>query len=229
MNDLINAIDQVIEENDLPHEWSKGIATEIKELKHKKESNNRIDLRSQPFVTIDGKDAKDFDDALSFTPLENGKTEIGIHIADVSHYVQPDSILDEEAYDRATSVYLVDRVIPMLPEVLSNGACSLRPHEEKYTFSAVFTVNEKMEIEKEWFGKTIILSNHRFSYEEVQYILDNKNPSVGKETSITGEEYKISKSILDALQQLDIFAKILRNRRMSKGCLLYTSPSPRDS
>ena len=112
----------------------------------------------------------DFDDALSFDILSNGYYEIGVHIADVSHYVQPDSILDEEAYDRATSVYLVDRVIPMLPEVLSNGACSLRPHEEKYTFSAVFTVNNKMQIEREWFGKTIILSNHRFSSEEAQYI-----------------------------------------------------------
>ena len=99
-------------------------------------------------------------------PLEQGRTEIGIHIADVSHYVKPESILDKEAYNRATSVYLVDRVVPMLPEILSNRACSLRPQEEKYTFSAVFTVNERMEIEKEWFGKTVILSDHRFSYEK---------------------------------------------------------------
>ena len=186
-----------------------------------KEIKKRKDFRGKTTFTIDPISAKDFDDALSFTPLGKGKTEIGIHIADVSFYLQPDSILDDEAYDRATSVYLVDRVIPMLPEVLSNNACSLRPHEEKYTFSAVFTVNEKMEIEKEWFGKTIILSNHRFSYEEVQYILDNRNLSVGKEASITGEEYKISKSILDALQQLDIFAKILRSRRMSKGAISF--------
>ena len=108
------------------------------------EIKKRKDFRGKTTFTIDPITAKDFDDALSFTPLENGKNEIGIHIADVSHYVKPDSVLDEEAYDRATSVYLVDRVIPMLPEVLSNGVCSLRPHEEKYTFSAVFTVNDKM-------------------------------------------------------------------------------------
>ena len=185
------------------------------------EIKKRRDFRGKTTFTIDPITAKDFDDALSFTPLGNGKIEIGIHIADVSHYVQPDSILDEEAYDRATSVYLVDRVIPMLPEALSNGACSLRPHEEKYTFSAVFTVNNKMQIEKEWFGKTIILSNHRFSYEEVQYILDSRDPTVGKEASITGEEYKVSNKIFDALQQLDIFAKILRSKRMSKGAISF--------
>tara|TARA_A100000164_G_C21919293_1_gene779846 strand:+ start:241 stop:2403 length:2163 start_codon:yes stop_codon:yes gene_type:complete len=185
------------------------------------EIKKRRDFRGKTTFTIDPITAKDFDDALSFTPLGNGKIEIGIHIADVSHYVQPDSILDEEAYDRATSVYLVDRVIPMLPEALSNGACSLRPHEEKYTFSAVFTVNNKMQIEKEWFGKTIILSNHRFSYEEVQYILDSRDPTVGKEASITGEEYKVSNKIFDALQQLDIFAKLLRSKRMSKGAISF--------
>ena len=185
------------------------------------EIKKRRDFRGKTTFTIDPITAKDFDDALSFTPLGNGKIEIGIHIADVSHYVQPDSILDEEAYDRATSVYLVDRVIPMLPEALSNSACSLRPHEEKYTFSAVFTVNNKMQIEKEWFGKTIILSNHRFSYEEVQYILDSRDPTVGKEASITGEEYKVSNKIFDALQQLDIFAKLLRSKRMSKGAISF--------
>ena len=185
------------------------------------EIKKRRDFRGKTTFTIDPITAKDFDDALSFTPLGNGKIEIGIHIADVSHYVQPDSILDEEAYDRATSVYLVDRVIPMLPEALSNGACSLRPHEEKYTFSAVFNVNNKMQIEKEWFGKTIILSNHRFSYEEVQYILDSRDPTVGKEASITGEEYKVSNKIFDALQQLDIFAKLLRSKRMSKGAISF--------
>ena len=185
------------------------------------EINKRKDFRGKTTFTIDPITAKDFDDALSFTPLENGKTEIGIHIADVSHYVQTNNILDEEAYNRATSVYLVDRVIPMLPEVLSNGACSLRPHEEKLTFSAVFTVNEKMQIEKEWFGKTVILSDHRFSYEEVQHILDSGNASVVKEISLTEKEYKVSNDIFDALQKLDKFAKILRNRRMSKGAISF--------
>tara|TARA_B100000963_G_scaffold75069_2_gene63208 strand:- start:24832 stop:27000 length:2169 start_codon:yes stop_codon:yes gene_type:complete len=186
-----------------------------------KEISKRKDFRNKTTFTIDPITAKDFDDAISFTPLSNGKTEIGIHIADVSHYVQPDSILDHEAYQRATSVYLVDRVVPMLPEILSNGACSLRPHEEKYTFSAVFTVNEKMEIQKEWFGKTVILSDHRFSYEEVQYILESGDINVSKEVSLNKKEYKVSKEIFTALSKLDNFAKILREKRMTKGALSF--------
>lgn len=186
-----------------------------------KEVSKRKDFRNKTTFTIDPITAKDFDDAISFTPLSDGKTEIGIHIADVSHYVQPDSILDEEAYQRATSVYLVDRVVPMLPEILSNGACSLRPHEEKYTFSAVFTVNEKMEIEKEWFGKTVILSDHRFSYEEVQYILESGDIKVSKEVSLNKKEYKVSKEIFTALSKLDKFAKILREKRMTNGALSF--------
>ena len=186
-----------------------------------KEISKRKDFRNKTTFTIDPITAKDFDDALSFTPLSNGKTEIGIHIADVSHYVQPNSILDEEAYERATSVYLVDRVVPMLPEILSNGACSLRPQEEKYTFSAVFTVNDKMQIEKEWFGKTVILSDHRFSYEEVQYILDSGEPTVSQEVSLNKKEYKVSKEIFTALNKLDTFAKILRKKRMSNGALSF--------
>ena len=186
-----------------------------------KEVSKRKDFRNKTTFTIDPITAKDFDDALSFTPLSNGKTEIGIHIADVSHYVQPNSILDEEAYERATSVYLVDRVVPMLPEILSNGACSLRPQEEKYTFSAVFTVNKKMEIEKEWFGKTVILSDHRFSYEEVQYILDSGDINVSKEVSLNKKEYKVSKEIFTALSKLDQFAKILREKRMTNGALSF--------
>lgn len=186
-----------------------------------KEISKRKDFRNKTTFTIDPITAKDFDDALSFTPLSNGKTEIGIHIADVSHYVQPNSILDEEAYERATSVYLVDRVVPMLPEILSNGACSLRPQEEKYTFSAVFTVNDKMQIEKEWFGKTVILSDHRFSYEEVQYILDRGEPTVSQEVSLNKKEYKVSKEIFTALNKLDTFAKILRKKRLSNGALSF--------
>ena len=185
------------------------------------EISKRKDFRKKTTFTIDPITAKDFDDALSFTPLNNGRTEIGIHIADVSHYVKPDSILDVEAYNRATSVYLVDRVVPMLPEILSNVACSLRPQEEKYTFSAVFTVNEQMEIEKEWFGKTVILSDHRFSYEEVQCILDSGNKTVAADVALNHKEYTISDEILVALQKLDYFAKILRKKRMSNGALSF--------
>jgi len=185
------------------------------------EISKRKDFRNKTTFTIDPVTAKDFDDALSFTPLNNGRTEIGIHIADVSHYVKPESILDLEAYNRATSVYLVDRVVPMLPEILSNRACSLRPQEEKYTFSAVFTVNERMEIEKEWFGKTVILSDHRFSYEEVQCILDSGGKTVTADVSLTQKEYSVSNEILAALQKLDYFAKILRKKRMSNGALSF--------
>ncbi len=186
-----------------------------------KELAKRKDFRSKTTFTIDPVTAKDFDDAISFITLENGKTEIGIHIADVSHYVRPNSILDEEAYNRATSVYLVDRVVPMLPEILSNGACSLRPHEEKYTFSAVFTVNEKMDIEHEWFGKTVILSDQRFSYEEVQYILDSGGKTVTEEVSLTDKEYEVDNETFEAIQKLDFFAKILRNKRMKEGALSF--------
>ena len=130
----------------------------------------RRDMREVLTFTIDPKDAKDFDDALSFQHLENGNYEIGIHIADVSHYLKQGTILDEEAFERATSVYLVDRVVPMLPEILSNGACSLRPNEEKYTFSAVFEIDDKAEIKSQWFGRTVTYSNERFAYEEAQAI-----------------------------------------------------------
>ena len=207
-----------------PEEFPKAIEKYAKDLNigiEKDEILRRKDFRKKTTFTIDPITAKDFDDALSFTPLENGKTEIGIHIADVSHYVKPNSILDEEAYERATSVYLVDRVVPMLPEVLSNGACSLRPKEEKYTFSAVFTVNNKMQIENEWFGKTVILSDHRFSYEEVQYMLDSNDKKVNAEVSLTDKEYEVSTEIFEGIKKLDFFAKILREKRMTNGALSF--------
>ena len=181
----------------------------------------RRDFRNKTTFTIDPVTAKDFDDAISFFPLPDNKTEIGIHIADVSHYVQPNSVLDEEAYDRATSVYLVDRVVPMLPEMLSNGVCSLRPREEKYTFSAVFVVDENMQIEKEWFGKTVIFSDHRFSYDEVQFILDTEDNKVNAEVSLTDKSYTVSEEIFSALIKLDVFAKKLRKTRTSKGALSF--------
>lgn len=132
----------------------------------------RRDFRDVVTFTIDPKDAKDFDDALSLRKLENGLYEVGIHIADVSYYVLPDTILDKEAYARATSVYLVDRTIPMLPEKLSNGVCSLRPDEEKLCFSAVFKLNQEAEVVDQWFGRTVIKSNRRYTYEEAQAIIE---------------------------------------------------------
>jgi ribonuclease R len=147
-------------------------AEEISDVITSEEIANRRDFREILTFTIDPFDAKDFDDALSFKKLDNGNFEVGVHIADVSHYIMPDSALDKEALDRATSVYLVDRVIPMLPERLSNGLCSLRPHEDKLCFAAVFEMDEAGHVIEEWFGKTVIHSNRRFTYEEVQEVIE---------------------------------------------------------
>jgi ribonuclease R len=181
----------------------------------------RRDMRQTLTFTIDPKDAKDFDDALSFKKLENGNYEIGIHIADVSHYLQEGTILDDEAYQRATSVYLVDRVVPMLPEVLSNFACSLRPNEEKYTFSAIFEIDEKATVINQWFGRTVIDSNQRFAYEEAQYIIETKDNTIPIETSITGSSYVVSDEIVAATLKLDELAKIMRRKRMNDGAISF--------
>ena len=185
------------------------------------EIKKRRDFRDTLTFTIDPKTAKDFDDALSFKVLDKDRFEIGIHIADVSHYVQPNSVLDQEAYDRATSVYLVDRVVPMLPEVLSNGVCSLRPHEEKYTFSTVFTMNFKGEVLEEWFGKTVIYSDHRFAYEEAQELIETHEAHVSKEISLTGVAYTVSDDLLKGVLTLDEIAKKLRIQRMKNGALSF--------
>lgn len=174
------------------------------------EIKNRKDFRPITTFTIDPKDAKDFDDALSFKFLDNGNYEIGIHIADVSHYVQKDSAMDKEALKRSNSVYLVDRVIPMLPEQLSNLACSLRPNEDKFSFSAVFEISDKGKIYKEWYGKTVIHSDRRFTYEEAQEILEGKAGDYEKELLI-----------------LDKIAKQLRDKRIKNGALEIESEEVR--
>lgn len=176
----------------------------------KAEIKKRKDFRTITTFTIDPRDAKDFDDALSFQFLDNGNYEIGIHIADVSHYVQKDSAMDKEALKRSNSVYLVDRVIPMLPEQLSNLACSLRPNEDKFSFSAVFEISENGKIFKEWYGKTVIHSDRRFTYEEAQEILEGKSGDYEKELVI-----------------LDNIAKILRNKRIKNGALEIESEEMR--
>ena len=208
---------------DFPQEvevYANKIDTSIKESEIKK----RRDMRETLTFTIDPKDAKDFDDALSFKKLENGNYEIGIHIADVSHYVTPGNELDDEAYERATSVYLVDRVVPMLPEILSNNACSLRPNEEKYTFSAVFEMNQKAEVIKQWFGKTVTLSDARFAYEEAQHVIENPNEEIHRipsEISITDEEYVVKPEIAEAILEMDRLAKKLRTKRMRAGAISF--------
>ena len=208
---------------DFPQEvevYANKIDTSIKESEIKK----RRDMRETLTFTIDPKDAKDFDDALSFERLENGNYEIGIHIADVSHYVTPGNELDDEAYERATSVYLVDRVVPMLPEILSNNACSLRPNEEKYTFSTVFEMNQKAEVIKQWFGKTVTLSDARFAYEEAQHVIENPNEEIHRipsEISITDEEYDVKPEIAEAILEMDRLAKKLRTKRMRAGAISF--------
>jgi len=164
----------------------------------------RRDFRKIPTFTIDPEDAKDFDDALSFKRLDNGNMEVGVHIADVTHYVRPGSVVDKEAQERATSVYLVDRTVPMLPEKLSNNICSLNPNEDKLTYSAVFEIDSNAIIINEWFGRTIINSDKRFSYSEAQKVID------------TGEG--AMKSEVLALHNL---AQKLREKRFSSGSFAF--------
>ncbi|QHI37536.1 Ribonuclease R [Kordia antarctica] len=217
-------IHSILAEYGLPYEFPEEVekfANKIDTSIQKEEIKKRRDMRNVLTYTIDPKDAKDFDDALSFQVLENGNYEIGIHIADVSYYLKPGTILDDEAYERATSVYLVDRVVPMLPEILSNGACSLRPNEEKYTFSAVFEINKKAEVLNEWFGRTVTYSDKRFAYEEAQVIIETKGDEIPADISITGKAYKVDKAIVEATLTLDKLAKIMRAKRMRQGAISF--------
>jgi ribonuclease R len=165
----------ILAEFELPYHFTEDVeadAQKIPSLITKEDIKSRRDFRSIPTFTIDPADARDFDDALSLKKLENGNWEVGVHIADVTHYVKMGSLVEEEAKQRATSVYLVDRVVPMLPEHLSNNICSLNPNEDKLTYSAVFELNDKLEIITEWFGRTVINSDKRFSYNEAQEVID---------------------------------------------------------
>ncbi|HYF68586.1 MAG TPA: ribonuclease R [Ohtaekwangia sp.] len=200
-------IHSIMAEFDLPFKFDQRVEQEANEIDEgitNKEIKKRRDFRDITTFTIDPADAKDFDDALSFRKLDNGNYEVGIHIADVTHYVKPKSILEQEAYDRATSVYLVDRTIPMLPERLSNGLCSLRPNEDKLTFAAVFELDDKATIKSEWFGRTIIHSKVRFSYEEAQTILEDGHGVLA-----------------DELRTLNDLAKKLRKDRFRKGAVNF--------
>ena len=200
-------IHSILAEYGLPYEFPEEVEREAQEIDrriHEDEVSKRRDMRGVCTFTIDPKDAKDFDDALSIQKLDNGNWEIGVHIADVSHYVVPGTILDAEAYKRATSVYLVDRVVPMLPEVLSNDVCSLRPNEEKYTFSAVFEIDDNAEIKSEWFGKTITYSDRKFAYEEAQERIETKEGDLAEE-----------------ILALDRLAKILRKARIENGAITF--------
>lgn len=200
-------IHSILAEYGLPYNFPPEVehdADQIDRSINAEEVAKRWDMRDICTFTIDPKDAKDFDDALSIQKLENGLWQIGVHIADVSHYVKPGTILDDEAYKRATSVYLVDRVVPMLPEVLSNDVCSLRPNEDKFTFSAVFELDEEAKIHKQWFGRTVIHSDRRFAYEEAQERIE------------TGEG-----DLVEEILQLDKLAKIMRAERIRNGAITF--------
>jgi len=199
----------ILAEFDFPLSFPKYVekaADEIPKIIPKEEIAKRRDFRSITTFTIDPLDAKDFDDALSIQKLASGNWEIGVHIADVSHYVEQNSTIDKEALNRGTSIYLVDRVIPMLPEILSNELCSLRPNEEKLCFSAVFEMDDHANILTQWFGKTIINSDRRFTYEEVQEIIESN----------AGE-------FLQEINTLNRLAKILRDNRFKNGSINFRS------
>ncbi len=188
---------------DFPKEVEQEVARMEMQLTDE-ELAKRRDMRQVWTITIDPHDAKDFDDAISLQPLDNGYYEVGVHIADVAHYVQPGTALDNEAYDRGTSVYLVDRVIPMLPEKLSNNICSLVPHQDRFTFSAIFEINDAGHIRKEWFGKTVIHSDRRFSYEEAQELIEGNEGTYAEEVLL-----------------LNTIATALRKQRFQHGAIAF--------
>ena len=216
-------IHSILAEHGLPYDFEseiKSFADNIDTSINKEEILKRRDFRKELTFTIDPVDAKDFDDAISFKTISEGCYEIGIHIADVSHYLKPKTILDVEAFKRGTSVYLVDRVVPMLPEVLSNKACSLRPHEEKLTFSAVFII-ESNKVKNQWFGKTVINSDHRFSYEEAQEVIETKENIIKKEVSLNNKQYSVPNNVKTAILKLNEIAEIMRVKRMESGAISF--------
>ncbi|MBC7888192.1 MAG: ribonuclease R [Ferruginibacter sp.] len=211
VNDM--AMKEILIEAGFPLTFDKVVMDEAMELSDtitREELKKRKDCRDILTFTIDPVDAKDFDDAISIRNLDNGNYEIGVHIADVSHFVKPDSILDKAAYERATSVYLPDRVNPMLPEKISNELCSLRPDEDKYTFSVIFQITNRGEIKHKWIGRTIIHSDHRFTYEDVQQVIETKE----------GLHHK-------AILLLDDLAKQFRKERFDNGAINFSSQEVR--
>ncbi|MGY8919124.1 MAG: ribonuclease R [Flavobacteriales bacterium] len=224
-------IHSILAEHGLPYDFEseiKDFADNINTSINNEDLLKRRDFRKELTFTIDPVDAKDFDDAISFKTISEGCYEIGVHIADVSHYLKPKTILDAEAFKRGTSVYLVDRVVPMLPEVLSNKACSLRPHEEKLTFSAVFII-ERNKVKNQWFGKTVINSDHRFSYEEAQEVIETRENIIKKEVSLNNKEYSVPNNVKTAILKLNEIAEIMRVKRMENGAISFDKKEVRFS
>ena len=218
-------IHAILEEFSLPYVFPKNVLKEAKNLKVE-ESKKRKDYTKELTFTIDPVDAKDFDDAISFKKT-NENYEIGIHIADVSHYVTKDSVIDKEAVRRATSVYLSDRVVPMLPEVLSNDKCSLNPHEEKNVFSVYITFDSNFKIINKSISKSKIISDERFSYEEAQFIIEKEKNSIPKELTILNKEKKVKKEIADAIVVLNKIAESLKIKRSNNGSIFFNKEEVR--
>lgn len=205
-------IHSILEEYGLPYDFDEEVLAEARAIPieiPQNEIDKRRDMREVLTFTIDPKDAKDFDDAISVEWID-GELEVGIHIADVSHYLRPDTDLDKEAYNRGTSVYLVDRCVPMLPENLSNGLCSLRPHEDKLCFSAVFKLDQNGKVLNEWFGKTVINSDHRFTYEDAQEIIEGYP-----------NDKLVSPTFVHAIRNLNKLAQKMRKARQKTGALSF--------
>ncbi|MBO4691370.1 MAG: ribonuclease R [Bacteroidales bacterium] len=216
----------ILSEYGLPYKFPSEVEAEASKIPvkiTKTDLEGRRDLRKECIFTIDPADAKDFDDAVSFKVLENGNFEIGVHIADVSYYVKPKTLLDKEAYARATSVYLVDRTIPMLPEALSNNLCSLRPNEDKLCFSAIFEMDSSARVLKQWFGRTVINSSFRFAYEEAQQIIDREG-DMKDYTPVMPEGKVPSAEVVTAVLELHKIATVLRKKRFKAGSISFERP-----
>lgn len=218
-------IHAILEEFSLPYVFPKNVLKEAKNLKVE-ENKKRKDYTKELTFTIDPVDAKDFDDAISFKKSKENY-EIGIHIADVSHYVIKDSVIDKEAVRRATSVYLSDRVVPMLPEVLSNDKCSLNPHEEKNVFSVYITFDSNFKIINKSISKSKIISDERFSYEEAQFIIEKEKNNIPKELTILNKEKKVKKEISDAIVVLNKIAESLKIKRSNNGSIFFNKEEVR--
>ena len=220
----------ILEEFSLPYVFSELVEQETNSIKKEIELEKyREDHSNKLTFTIDPDDAKDFDDALSFKKNSDDEMEVGVHIADVSHYVKSKTELDKEAFYRATSVYLADRVVPMLPERLSNDLCSLNPKEKKNVFSVFFVFTKNHKIKNIRFCKSLIVSDERFSYEEAQHIIENKESKIPAEKTIVGKEKKVSKKLFDSIKQLYLISKSLKKEREEKGSIFFNKEEVRFS
>ena len=222
-------MNSIMFEYGLPVEFPQEVINEselVPEVITEKEISNRRDMRDVNTITIDPVDAKDFDDALSLKVINDNNFEIGVHIADVGHYVKPGTLLDDEAFKRATSVYLVDRCVPMLPERLSNGICSLKPNEDRLAFSVVFNINSNGKILNTWFGKTVIHSDHRFSYEQAQSIIestDKPTDEVGRiwseDAGLGNMDFRRAGDLGGSIITLNKLAQKIRKQRIKDGSI----------